>query len=261
MQRQPIKLLLPIIAVAAVFMVGGCNEQKKPANTTTSNTPSCGTVESYDCNALDNDNPLKQSWCEAKQLFSQKEEFKAHLGDAEQFSKYVKGYRQGINDARQAKASRITRLGIKDHDKVEDSGYRDGYNTLATQLGMMMLSGEDENMPSDYNDLRKEAINAYRADELNGGDNPFLQDRYIAGYMVGGRTAMMTPAPMDALLNGNMPQAETITIPEGDLPEIQVAFYKGFNNGYKTMLASLQESIKQAMEQMQMSDNMMPPAR
>ncbi len=97
--------------------------------------------------------------------------------------------------------------------------------------------------------------------------NPFVKGRFIDGYMTGGRVALTVPTSMEAFFGGENPEGKqpAIVQPSGELKNTELAFYRGFDVGYKAMIDSIRESINQVMQQMQIPnkmdfpEGMMPP--
>ena len=260
MQKQVLTALLPVM-MAVLTLIGGCGKQSDNSEKTVSlsDTQPQTSDESYNCSSLDNSNPLKQSWCQAKALFDHKEGMKP---SADSLKQYVSGFRHGINDARQAKASRISRFITDDRkESPEDSGYRDGYQSVVTQLGLIEFDCRSDGEPSEYRERWCEAADSYRIAGIGGDNNPFLRNRYVDGYMAGGRVALTVPTSMESFFSGDAPEGKQPAIipPEGDLMGTELAFYRGFDEGYKAMIASIRESINQVMEQMQVPNNMQFP--
>ena len=79
--------------------------------------------------------------------------------------------------------------------------------------------------------------------------------------MGGGRVALTVPTSMESFFNGENPEGKqpAIVQPEGELKSTELAFYRGFDEGYKAMIASIRESINQVMQQMQIPNNMELP--
>ncbi|MDP0561335.1 MAG: hypothetical protein QS721_02940 [Candidatus Endonucleobacter sp. (ex Gigantidas childressi)] len=257
MKKQTQIVLLPLIITLA-YILGGCSQQDDGSSDPSAPDSSSyqAKEESYTCSSLDNSNPLKQSWCDAKTLFDQKEGLKP-----ESFKSYVHGYRSGLNDAIQAKNSKVQRALIKDKkESPEDAGYNDGYQSLITNLGLIEFDCNVDGVATEYRERWCEAANYYRLSG-NSDDNPFLRSRYIDGFMTGGRIALTVPSSMESFLDGETPEGKqpSIAVPEGDLLATELAFYRGFDDGYKAMIASIRESINQVMEQMQMSNDMQLP--
>ncbi|MDP0589593.1 MAG: hypothetical protein QS748_10550 [Candidatus Endonucleobacter bathymodioli] len=258
MKKQTSIALLPLI-MALAYLIGGCSQQQDE-NSSDTTAPGDSTYktseESYNCSSLDNSNHRKQSWCDAKALFDQKG--LKH----ETFKSYVHGYRNGLNDAIQAKNSKLPRTPLTTDKKEssEDTGYRDGYQSLITKLGLLEFVCTDDGVASEYRERWCEAADSYRL-AGNSDDNPFLRSRYIDGFMTGGRIALTVPSSMESFLDGEAPEGKqpSIVVPEGDLLGTELAFYRGFDDGYKAMIASIRESINQVMEQMQMSNDMQLP--
>ena len=257
MKKNTLVVFLPIIA-AILALAGGCGKQDSSPTTLVSSDKKHTQEEAYDCSSLDRSNPLKQSWCEAHAAFDKREDLKIG-GDA--FKQYLSGYRHGINDARLAQSSRIPRVpDASRKESSEDAGYRDGYQSVITQLGLLEFDCTISGEPSEYRERWCEAADSYRLAGI-GGDNPFLRGRYIDGYMAGGRVALTVPTSMESFFSGDTPEGKqpAIVQPEGALEGTELAFYRGFDEGYKAMIASIRESINQVMEQMQAPNNMQFP--
>ena len=74
-------------------------------------------------------------------------------------------------------------------------------------------------------------------------------------------SALTVPTSMESFFNGENPEGKqpAIVQPEGELKSTELAFYRGFDEGYKAMIASIRESINQVMQQMQIPNNMELP--
>ncbi len=255
MQKRLDGLLLPLV-IATLSLLGGCgkkdNESSSLTMAETAITPQ-PYVEAYNCDAWENDNPLKRSWCQAKNLFDLSNS--SSLG-ANALADYVRGFRLGIDDARQARVNNVERRVTKNHtESLLDQGYRAGYESVITQMGIIEFNCTDESEPtSEYRERWCEAAESFRMSGTGSGDNnPFLRARYIDGYMAGGRVALTVPTSMESFLNGDTPEGKQppINTPKENTPSTELAFYRGFDEGYKAMIASIRESINQVMEQMQ----------
>lgn len=251
---------LPAVAVLAILQ--GCSEPKecpKVASVVDEGCPAA-VEESYDCSIADSRDPMKQTWCEARSLFDE-----SVAADApEAFGPFLKGFRQGINDGRRAEARSVAREPLEGQkEKPFEAGYRAGYNGMVEKLGMVEYDCRDGEQASEYKDRWCEAEDAYRIAGVGSSDNPFLRGRFIDGYMAGGRVALTVPTSMESFFSGENPEGKQSAIfqPEEseELQGTTLAFYRGFDEGYKAMIASIRESINQVMEQMQIPNDMQLP--
>ena len=251
---------LPMFAVLA--LLHGCDKAPEcPEVTTvmpeiTSEVPTMG-EESHDCAHAGRADYLQETWCEARGQFDSS----SHANNPDAFRGYVKGYREGLNHARQAKDSRMARISVEGKsDSPEDTGYKDGYNKVLTDLGIMEFDCGSGDHSSEYKDRWCEAADSFRTAGMDGG-SPVMKGRFIDGYMAGGRVALTVPTSMEAFFSGDNPEGKqpAIVQPEGDLKGTELAFYRGFDEGYKAMIASIRESINQVMQQMQIPNNMELP--
>ncbi|OED43477.1 hypothetical protein ACH42_10155 [Endozoicomonas sp. (ex Bugula neritina AB1)] len=213
--------------------------------------------ELYDCTNVARAGAAQQTWCEARAQYDQSTA--SSRGD--KFADFLRGYRDGVNHARLAKDSRLARTEADGRKgSAEEMGYRAGYNTVLKALGMIEYDCNSSDRSSEYKERWCEASDSFRASGI-GGNNPFVKGRFIDGYMAGGRVALTVPTSMESFFNGENPEGKqpAIVQPEGDSSETVVAFYRGFDEGYKAMITSIRESINQVMEQMQMPENMNLP--
>ena len=256
MKRQVMAGVFIAMTATAFVMLGGCDQQEKERAASPSvSSPSSSIEELYDCTDFDNNHPLKQSWCEATELSARNHGFQAH---SDQFKQYLTGYRQGIHDASQAQASRISRSGNGVDLSPEDSGYQQGYEKIVKQMGIVEFNNTITTTGSEYSDRWYEAADNFSQTGLNE-NNPFLKSRFIDGYMTGGRIALTVPSSMESFLNGDAPATEQpVVIQPEQLNNMQQAFYQGFDEGYQAMVASIRASISQVMEQMESSDMPLP---
>lgn len=251
---------LPVVLVLAILQ--GCDKPKdcpKVAPVVDS-THSVTTEESYDCSMGDSRDALKQTWCEAQSLFDQS----SVVGDMDAFDPFLKGFRQGINDARRAEASVAPKEAVEgQHEKPFEAGYRAGYNGMIEQFGILEFDCRENDKSSEYKDRWCEADDAYRMAGVGSSDNSFVKGRFIDGYMAGGRVALTVPTSMESFFGGDNPdegKQPAIVQPENDeLEGTTLAFYKGFDEGYKAMISSIRESIDQVMQQMQIPNDMQLP--
>lgn len=265
MRRLVLAGMVPVVVGLALLQ--GCSQQKecpKVAPVVEDSARPVAEEESYDCSSLDGADALKQTWCEARGVFD-----KSDLSsDLEAFNAFLKGYRNGVNDARMAETSKVSREALEGQkEKPFEAGYRAGYQTVVSQLGILEYNCRDTEQASEYKDRWCEADDAFRISGIGSSDNPFVKGRFIDGYMAGGRVALTVPTSMEAFFSGENPEGKQPAIfkPEGDdLPATEQAFYRGFDEGYKAMIASIRESINQVMQQMQapnmqMPEGLMPP--
>ena len=259
MQKQFLRTLLPLIVVV-LALTSGCNKNDDTSsNTINHNTLQQDSEGSHKGSSLDENQPSKSSLQEAKLLFDQKKEMNSDSGT---FNQFLNGYRNGIEDASRAKTSRISRAINNDNkESMEDSGYKEGYQSVITALGIIEYDCNDEGTPSEYRERWCEAANHYRLANIGSDNNPFIRSKFADGYMAGGRVALTVPASMESFFSGDSPEGKqpAITQPEGNLVETELAFYRGFDEGYKVMIASIKESINQVMEQMQSPNDMQLP--
>ena len=252
---------LPAVAVLAILQ--GCSKPKecpKVAPTVDDDSRPAVVEESYDCSMVDSSDPMKQAWCEARSLF----DVSTVAEDPEAFGPFLKGFRQGINDGRRAEVSSVPREALEgQNEKPFEAGYRAGYNGMVKKLGIIEYDCRDGEQASEYKDRWCEAEDAYRVAGVGNSDNPFVKNRFIDGYMAGGRVALTVPTSMESFFSGENPEGKQPAIfkPE-ESEEVQgtlQAFYRGFDEGYKAMIASIRESINQVMQQMQVPNDMQMP--
>ena len=255
-----IRVVAPMFAVLA--LLHGCGKAPECPETATimpditSEAPAG--EEFHDCTHAQRGDGLQHTWCEAKQQF----ELSSLSGNPDAFKGYIKGYREGLNHARQAKESRMALISVEGKgDSPENAGYRSGYNKVLKDLGIMEFDCTSSDNASEYKDRWCEAADTYRTTGLAGDNNLFIKGRFIDGYMAGGRVALTVPTSMEAFFSGDNPEGKqpAIVQPEGDLKGTELAFYRGFDEGYKAMIASIRESINQVMQQMQIPNNMELP--
>ena len=264
MRRFVLVSLLPVAVVLAFLQ--GCSKPKecpKVASVPEESRP-LSQEESYDCVFADGADALKQTWCEARAAFDQG----VMADDVEAFGEYLKGYRQGVNDARQAEVSKVPREALEGQkEKPYEAGYRAGYGAVLNKLGLIEFNCRDSEKASEYKDRWCEADDAYRIAGVGRSDNPFVKSRFIDGYMSGGRVALTVPTSMEAFFSGENPEGKQPAVfqPDEEVKGSELAFYRGFDEGYKAMIASIRESINQVMQQMpvpgnmQMPEGLMPP--
>lgn len=252
-----------VVPVFLLFLLlQGCGKQQecpKVAPSTGESARPVAEEEAYDCTTVDTTDALKQTWCEARGAFDKS----SLAGDVANFGNYLKGYRQGVNDARLAETSQVSREALEGRaEKPNEAGYRAGYQQVVDALGIIEYHCSDGEKASEYKDRWCEADDAYRIASVGSSDNPFLRGRFIDGYMAGGRVALTVPTSMEAFFSGENPEGKQSAIhkQEGDDVEpTEQAFYRGFDEGYKAMIASIRESINEVMQQMQVPNNMEMP--
>lgn len=260
MRRSLLTGVVPVLVLMSLLQ--GCREQQdhqKVAPSAVEPVQPVAEQEAYDCTIVDNTDALRQTWCEARAAFDQS----SVAADVANFDHYLKGYRQGLNDARRAETSQISREALEGKsEKPEETGYRAGYQQVVEALGILEYNCRDSEQASEYKDRWCEADDAYRIASVGSSDNPFLRERFVDGYMAGGRVALTVPTSMEAFLGGENPEGKQPAIykQEGDdIKPTEQAFYRGFDEGYKAMIASIRESINQVMQQMQAPNNMEMP--
>ncbi|WP_422136956.1 hypothetical protein [Endozoicomonas sp. ALD040] len=260
MRRLMFAGIVPVVLLLSLLQ--GCSEKRdcpKVAPSTGEPARPVAEEEAYDCTTVDTTDALKQTWCEARGAFDQS----PMAGNVANFGNYLKGYRQGINDARRAETSQVSREALEGKtEKPDEAGYREGYQRVVAELGVLEYNCRDEDKASEYKDRWCEADDAYRSASIGSSENPFLRERFIDGYMAGGRVALTVPTSMEAFFSGENPEGKQSAIykQEGDdVKPTEQAFYRGFDEGYKAMIASIRDSINQVMQQMQVPNNMEMP--
>lgn len=262
MHRSALVAVLPVVAILAFLQ--GCSKQTEqtecpdvaPVVQEVASASPAG-EESYDCTNLDRAGSQQQAWCEAHAQF----EKSIHADKPDTFNGYLRGYRHGINHARQGKSSRLSSVTVEGkRESPEDTGYRGGYSSVLKSLGIIEYDCHSSGNASEYKDRWCEASDAFMSAGLSA-DNPFVKGQFIDGYMAGGRVALTVPTSMESFFSGENPEGKqpAIAQPEGDLKDTELGFYKGFDEGYKAMIASIRESINQVMQQMQIPNNMELP--
>ena len=260
MNRLVLAATLPLVAIVALLQ--GCNKPTECPETTTTvvqETVSVGPMgdESYGCTNIQRAGAAQQTWCEARAQFEQSE----FSSREDSFKSFLKGYRDGLNDARQAKDSRVSRDAEEGKQwTAEEAGYHAGYSAVLKTLGVIEYDCASDDQASEYKDRWCEGFDSFRTSGI-GGNNPFIKGRYIDGHMHGGRVALTVPTSMESFFNGENPEGKQpdIVQPEREQNATEQSFHRGFDEGYKAMIASIRESINQVMEQMQMPNNMELP--
>ncbi|USE37227.1 hypothetical protein [Endozoicomonas sp. SCSIO W0465] len=221
-------------------------------------------VESYSCSNPGKTSVLEQTWCEAKELF----EKQGLSSGSEDFLTYLQGFREGYSQASQADDSKLNLFDVDSQpEPAYDMGYRAGYLAITDAMGVIEYNCNSTDLASEYKDRWCEAADAYRSSGAGSVSNPFVKGQFIDGYMTGGRVALTVPTSMEAFFGGENPEGKqpAIVQPSGELNNTELAFYQGFDIGYKAMIDSIRESINQVMQQMQIPNNMefpeglMPP--
>ncbi|PJE79118.1 hypothetical protein CI610_01926 [invertebrate metagenome] len=259
--------LIPF-SMMLVTLSGCSDDSQKPAQpesvksvtaTSTSSTSNKAAPENYNCGSQTSLNDLMEStWCEAKNAFSLRGADPST--EPAHFASFLEGYRQGINDARQAKSQRINK---QSHSLSQhDMGYMDGYHNVLKTMGILTnkTDGNSQADTCEYQKLRQEAEMAYRQSGMNGS-NLFLRENFINGFMSGGRTALTLPTSMDAFMGGNknVEKQQAIAPPPAHSTAMILAFHHGFASGKKAMEDSVRASVEQFMMQMQSPDNLPMP--
>ena len=267
MRKYFLAAALPVVGI--LICLQGCNKARECPEVTTvvyedTSSDDKG-VESYTCSSLGKASLLEQTWCEAKDQFEQR----GQSTSSDDFLVYLKGFREGYSLASQAEDSRLSLFDEvnSQSEPPYDIGYRDGYVAVMEAMGILEYNCTSADLASEYKDRWCEAADAYRSSGSGSDNNPFVRERFIDGYMTGGRVALTIPTSMEAFFGGENPEGKqpAIVQPSGDLKSTELAFYRGFDVGYKAMIDSIRESINQVMQQMQIPNNMefpeglMPP--
>ncbi|WP_066018586.1 hypothetical protein [Endozoicomonas atrinae] len=266
MRKYFLAAFLPVVTILA--MLQGCNKAPECPEVSTVVYEDLSSVEkgaeSYSCSNLGKISVLEQTWCEAKEQF----EKRGQSPSSDDFLIYLKGFREGYAQASQADDSKLGLFGVDSQpEPAYDMGYRDGYLSITDAMGVFEYNCGSTDLASEYKDRWCEAADAYRSSGAGSDGNPFVKGRFIDGYMTGGRVALTVPTSMEAFFGGENPEGKqpAIVQPSGDLKNTELAFYRGFDVGYKAMIDSIRESINQVMQQMQIPNNMefpeglMPP--
>ena len=267
MRKYFLAAVLPVFGI--LICLQGCNKTHECPEVTTVVYEDISTVdqgvESYTCNNPDKTSLPEQTWCEAKDQFEQR----GQTTSLDDFQVYLKGFREGYSLASEAADSRLSLADDIDSpsETSYDMGYRDGYFAVMDAMGIVQYNCASADLMSEYKDRWCEAADAYRNSGSGSENNPFVRGRFIDGYMTGGRVALTVPTSMEAFFGGENPEGKqpAIVQPSGDLRSTELAFYRGFDVGYKAMIDSIRESINQVMQQMQIPNNMdfpeglMPP--
>lgn len=267
MRKCLLTVVLPVFA--SLIMLQGCNkapECPEVATVVYENVSSVDKVgESYTCSTMVNTSVLEQTWCEAKDQF----EKRGQSSTTDDFRAYLKGFREGYAQASRVEDSRLNLFDINSQaESSYDMGYRDGYSFITKTMGMFEYDCSATDMASEYKDRWCEAVDAFRSSGTGSESNPFVKGRFIDGYMTGGRVALTVPTSMEVFFGGEIPEGKqpAIARPSDDLKNTELAFYRGFDVGYKAMIDSIRESINQVIQQMQIPNNMdfpeglMPPS-
>lgn len=266
MRKYFLAAVLPVFAI--LIMLQGCNKAPECPEVTTVVYEDISSAdkgaESYTCNNIGKTSVLEQTWCEAKE----QSEKRGLFSGSDDFLVYLKGFREGYVQASQAEDSRLSLFDINSQSELlYDMGYRDGYVAITSAMGIFDYNCGSADLASEYKDRWCEAADAYRSSGVGSESNPFVKGRFIDGYMTGGRVALTVPTSMEAFFGGENPEGKqpAIVQPSGELKNTELAFYRGFDVGYKAMIDSIRESINQVMQQMQIPNNMdfpegmMPP--
>ena len=240
-------LIMPVLVVLAAL--SGCSQSPECPEITTvvyEDIPdNAGSVELYSCQAVTG--ILELTWCEAK------EQFASQPFDNDDFPAYLHGFREGY-----AQASQAGDLLTSASQAPQERGYNDGYYAVVDAMGIAEYNCSSTDQASEYKDRWCEAAEAFRTGSGAAEPNPLVRDRFIAGYMTGGRVALTVPTSMEAFFGGENPEGNqpAIVQPQGAVNSAEAAFYSGFDVGFKAMIDSIRESINQVMEQMQIPGNM-----
>ena len=258
-----------VFSIVGFLCLSGCNDTEKTNEKQTSETNSSALLSTQNSSTTskpetnsgnlstcpseaDSDDFMESTHCEATNAFdvlSQEE------NRSLSFEPYLKGYRTGINQARQAK-SKI--LKTKNPSFEEQRGHEDGYQSVLVSLGMKnnFFENDPNSQAQEFQQLQKEAQSAFNNSKLDTS-NPFLEKAFIIGYLSGGRTVLSMPTSMDGMnfLTGDNetgdPEKPDFLPPSENAPGTVKAFYNGFISGTKAMEDSIKESFDRFMNQMQ----------
>ena len=241
-------LIMPVLVVLAAL--SGCSKSPECPEITTvvyEDVPNSGGSESYSCQAVTG--VLELTWCEAK------DQFTSQPFEDEDFPVYLHGFREGYARASQAGDYQVL---ASESQLPHERGYHDGYHAVVDAMGIPEYNCGSTDQSSEYKDRWCEAAEAFRISSGTTEPNPLVRGRFIDGYMTGGRVALTVPTSMEAFFGGENPEGNQPAIlqPQGTVNSAELAFYSGFDVGFKAMIDSIRESINQVMEQMQIPGNM-----
>jgi len=235
--------MIPVMLVA-LAVLPGCGKSPDCPEVTTivyEDVSNSDGTELYSCQAVAG--VLELTWCAAQAQFA------LQSLESDDFPAYLHGFREGYAQASQA-GDYQTPVSQSPHER----GYSDGYYAVVDALGVPEYDCGSTDRSSEYKDRWCEAAEAYRISSAGNESNPLVRGRFIDGYMTGGRVALTVPTSMEAFFGGENPEGSqpTIVQPPGSLNSAELAFYAGFDVGFKAMIDSIRDSINQVMEQMQM---------
>ena len=243
--RTPFLIMPMLVALA---LLSGCDKPPDCPDAITTiyeDVSNSDSTELYSCQAVTG--ILELTWCEAQERFA------LQSLESDDFPAYLHGFREGYAQASQAGDYQETMS-----QSLHERGYSDGYYTVVDAMGVPEYNCDATDQSSEYKDRWCEAVEAYRTSSVGHGSNPLVRGRFIDGYMTGGRVALTVPTSMEAFFGGENPEGNqpTIVPPANSFNSAELAFYTGFDVGFKAMIDSIRESINQVMEQMQLPGNM-----
>ena len=178
-------LIMPVLVVMAAL--SGCNQSPECPEIATvvyEDIPdNAGSVELYSCQAVTG--IMELTWCEAK------EQFTSQPFDNDDFPAYLHGFREGY-----AQASQAGDLLTSESQSPQGRGYNDGYYAVVDALGIPEYNCSSTDLASEYKDRWCEAAEAFRTGSAAAEPNPLVRDRFLDGYMTGGRVALTVPTSM-----------------------------------------------------------------
>ena len=193
-----------------------------------------------------------RAWCQGLDVWKRSTVFAKD--DNQKRDAFINAYGFGQQDAAMA-ANPQSYSG----QPVVQAGYRAGYQAVVEAQGLVSYScdGESDN---EYLDRWCEASAAYKSSGLGASNNAILRGRYVDGYMSGRAIALTIPTAMDVMFSGETKAGsrQAITEPSAMKSKAERAFYQGFDEGHRTMVALIQESINQVMQQMPQGMETMP---
>ena len=205
-----------------------------------------------DCNNATESSAATRAWCKGLDAWKRSQMFAKE--DNQKRDAFINAYGLGQQDA--SMASNPQSLSGQ---PVAQAGYRAGYQAVVAAQGFVHYScdGESDN---EYLDRWCEAAVAYKSSGLGASDNAILRGRYIDGYMSGRAIALTIPTAMEVMFSGETKAGsrQAIAEPSAMKSKAERAFYQGFDEGHRTMVALIQESINQVMQQMPQGMEAMP---
>lgn len=191
-------------------------------------------------------------WCKGLAEWKRSQVF---VGDDNQKrDAFINAYGLGQQDASMASDPRPP-----SEQPVDQAGYQAGYHMVIEAQGLLDYACDSE-PGAEYQDRWCDASVAYKNSGLGSADNAVLRGRYIDGYMSGRAIAVTIPAAMDVMLGSEARSGirQAVAEPSAMKSKAERAFYQGFDEGHRAMLATIQESINQVMQQMHQNADTSP---